>query len=63
MHNRRRRDRVDLRRNTSDPSDFSAPAMGGLLALRGDKGAPMISIALAGGEVDIDSPEDLAQPG
>jgi molybdenum cofactor cytidylyltransferase len=52
------------------PAVFPRQAIGDLLALRGDKGArallarppwPMISIPLAGGEVDIDLPEDLAQ--
>ena len=50
------------------PAIFPRQAMGDLLALRGDKGArtllakppwPVISIPLAGGEIDIDSPEDL----
>ena len=50
------------------PAIFPRQAIGNLLALRGDKGArallarppwPVISIPLAGGEIDIDSPEDL----
>ena len=52
------------------PALFPRQAIGDLLALRGDKGArtlltnpswPVISIPLAGGEVDIDLPEDLQQ--
>jgi molybdenum cofactor cytidylyltransferase len=51
------------------PAIFPRQATRDLLALRGDKGArvllaqppwPVISIALEGGEIDIDSPEDLA---
>ncbi len=52
------------------PAIFPRQALRDLLALRGDKGArgllakppwPVISIALDGGEIDIDRPEDLAQ--
>ena len=54
------------------PAVFPRQAIPDLLSLRGDKGArallakppwPVISIPLAGGEVDIDGPEDLAQLG
>jgi molybdenum cofactor cytidylyltransferase len=54
------------------PAIFPRQALRDLLALRGNKGArsllemppwPVISIALACGEVDIDRPEDLAQLG
>jgi CTP:molybdopterin cytidylyltransferase MocA len=50
------------------PAIFPRQSIRDLLALRGDKGAralvakppwPVISIPLAGGEIDIDSPEDL----
>ena len=50
------------------PAIFPRQAIADLLALRGDKGArtllakppwPVISIPLAGGEIDIDRPEDL----
>lgn len=52
------------------PAIFPRQAIGDLLGLRGDKGArallarppwPLISIPFAGGDVDIDLPEDLAQ--
>jgi molybdenum cofactor cytidylyltransferase len=52
------------------PAIFPRQATSDLLALRGDKGArallakppwPVISIPLAGGEIDIDRAEDLAQ--
>ena len=52
------------------PAIFPRQAIRDLLALRGDKGArallaqppwPVICVALEGGEVDIDRPEDLAQ--
>lgn len=51
------------------PAVFPASAFSQLLALRGDKGArvllegtsfPVIEVLFAGGEVDIDTPEDLA---
>jgi molybdenum cofactor cytidylyltransferase len=54
------------------PAIFPRQALRDLLALRGDTGArallakppwPVISIPLDGGEIDIDRPEDLAQPG
>jgi molybdenum cofactor cytidylyltransferase len=54
------------------PAIFPRQAIADLLALRGDKGArtllakppwPVISIQLAGGEIDIDSPEDLEKIG
>ena len=51
------------------PAIFPETAFADLLALRGDKGArgllsegrPVAEIALEGGEVDIDRPEDLAR--
>jgi molybdenum cofactor cytidylyltransferase len=52
------------------PAIFPREAEGSLLALRGDTGArallqkppwPVISIPLDGGEIDIDSPDDLAR--
>ncbi len=51
------------------PAVFPCAAFAGLRALRGDKGArsvierapfPVVAIEFAGGEVDIDSPQDLA---
>ena len=51
------------------PAIFPREAHGELLALRGDKGArpllqeppwPVIEVPLEGGEIDIDSPDDLA---
>lgn len=52
------------------PAIFPRQAIGDLLGLRGDTGArallarppwPLISVSFAGGDVDIDLPEDLAQ--
>jgi molybdenum cofactor cytidylyltransferase len=52
------------------PAIFPREAEGGLLALRGDTGArallqqppwPVISLPLEGGEIDVDSPDDLAR--
>lgn len=52
------------------PAIFPPAAFDGLRALQGDKGArgllanppwPVTEIALPGGEIDIDRPEDLAQ--
>jgi CTP:molybdopterin cytidylyltransferase MocA len=52
------------------PAVFSRTAFPELLALHGDKGArallmkppcPLVALPFAGGEVDIDEPEDLAQ--
>jgi molybdenum cofactor cytidylyltransferase len=54
------------------PAVFPRSTFPELLALRGDKGAraviaqpscPVITLPFEGGEVDIDSPEDLAQLG
>jgi molybdenum cofactor cytidylyltransferase len=51
------------------PAIFPPLAYPNLLELRGDKGArslfsappwPLVAVPLAGGEIDIDRPEDLA---
>jgi molybdenum cofactor cytidylyltransferase len=65
-------DRVAYGETREVPAIFPRQAMSDLPAVRGDKEArallqrpplPVISIALAGGGIDIDSPEDLAQLG
>jgi len=52
------------------PAVFPRETFADLRALRGDKGArsliaeascPVVAVEFAGGEVDIDSPEDLVQ--
>ena len=54
------------------PAIFPRIAFSGLLALRGDKGAralivsppcAVVAVPFEGGEIDIDSPQDLAQIG